>query len=167
MWGLRDYEHRRAVNALEARTYNGAIRCGSRPIPSRSIRSTGTAWWRRPPSSHSRRWIPWPRKSIPRASSKFATSPRRPHHAGREEFIHRARGFWTGRNIPSPKPKLCNLRRQGSIVGFSGSALFRNSALAHRRSPKPRRPEQSRTARPESSCRGGCRRHKAGSDRRS
>src|SRR5258708_5363499 len=23
MWGLRDYEHRRAVNALEARTYNG------------------------------------------------------------------------------------------------------------------------------------------------
>jgi inner membrane protein len=24
MWGLRDYEHRRAVNALEARTYNGA-----------------------------------------------------------------------------------------------------------------------------------------------
>jgi len=23
-WGLRDYEHRRAVNALEARTYNGA-----------------------------------------------------------------------------------------------------------------------------------------------
>lgn len=24
MWGLRDYEHRRAVNALESRTYNGA-----------------------------------------------------------------------------------------------------------------------------------------------
>ncbi len=24
LWGLRDYEHRRAVNALEARTYNGA-----------------------------------------------------------------------------------------------------------------------------------------------
>jgi inner membrane protein len=24
MWGLRDYEHRRAVSALEARTYNGA-----------------------------------------------------------------------------------------------------------------------------------------------
>jgi len=24
MWGLRDYEHRRAVNVLEARTYNGA-----------------------------------------------------------------------------------------------------------------------------------------------
>ena len=24
MWGLRDYEHRRAVNALEARSYNGA-----------------------------------------------------------------------------------------------------------------------------------------------
>ncbi len=24
MWGVRDYEHRRAVNALEARTYNGA-----------------------------------------------------------------------------------------------------------------------------------------------
>ena len=24
MWGLRDYEHRRAINALEARTYNGA-----------------------------------------------------------------------------------------------------------------------------------------------
>ena len=24
MWGLRDYEHRRAVNALEAQTYNGA-----------------------------------------------------------------------------------------------------------------------------------------------
>ena len=24
MWGLRDYEHRRAVNALEARTYDGA-----------------------------------------------------------------------------------------------------------------------------------------------
>jgi inner membrane protein len=24
MWGLRDYEHRRAVNALRARTYNGA-----------------------------------------------------------------------------------------------------------------------------------------------
>jgi len=24
VWGLRDYEHRRAVNALEARTYNGA-----------------------------------------------------------------------------------------------------------------------------------------------
>jgi inner membrane protein len=24
MWGLRDYEHRRAVNALEARTYEGA-----------------------------------------------------------------------------------------------------------------------------------------------
>ena len=24
MWGIRDYEHRRAVNALEARTYNGA-----------------------------------------------------------------------------------------------------------------------------------------------
>ena len=23
-WGLRDYEHRRAVQALEARTYNGA-----------------------------------------------------------------------------------------------------------------------------------------------
>jgi len=25
MWGLRDYEHRRAVNALEARTYNDAV----------------------------------------------------------------------------------------------------------------------------------------------
>jgi inner membrane protein len=24
LWGLRDYEHRRAVNALEARSYNGA-----------------------------------------------------------------------------------------------------------------------------------------------
>jgi inner membrane protein len=24
LWGLRDYEHRRAINALEARTYNGA-----------------------------------------------------------------------------------------------------------------------------------------------
>ena len=24
MWGVRDYEHRRAVHALEARTYNGS-----------------------------------------------------------------------------------------------------------------------------------------------
>jgi len=33
LWGLRDYEHRRAVNALEARTYNGAdpIRASAYP----------------------------------------------------------------------------------------------------------------------------------------
>ncbi len=33
LWGLRDYEHRRAVNALEARTYNGvdALRASAYP----------------------------------------------------------------------------------------------------------------------------------------
>lgn len=35
MWGLRDYEHRRALNALEARTYNGAdpLRVSAYPRP--------------------------------------------------------------------------------------------------------------------------------------
>jgi inner membrane protein len=35
MWGLRDYEHRRAVNALEARTYNGVdlLRVSAYPRP--------------------------------------------------------------------------------------------------------------------------------------
>jgi inner membrane protein len=35
MWGLRDYEHRRAVSALEARSYNGAdpIRVSAYPKP--------------------------------------------------------------------------------------------------------------------------------------
>jgi len=35
MWGLRDYEHRRAVNALEARSYNGAdpVRVSAYPKP--------------------------------------------------------------------------------------------------------------------------------------
>ena len=35
MWGVRDYEHRRAVNALEARTYNDAesIRVSAYPKP--------------------------------------------------------------------------------------------------------------------------------------
>jgi inner membrane protein len=35
VWGLRDYEHRRAVNALEARSYNGAdpIRASAYPKP--------------------------------------------------------------------------------------------------------------------------------------
>jgi inner membrane protein len=35
IWGLRDYEHRRAVNALESRSYNGAdpIRASAYPKP--------------------------------------------------------------------------------------------------------------------------------------
>jgi len=34
LWGLRDYEHRRAVHALEARTYNGAdpVRVSAYPV---------------------------------------------------------------------------------------------------------------------------------------
>jgi len=35
MWGVRDYEHRRAVNALSSRTYNGAdpVRASAYPAP--------------------------------------------------------------------------------------------------------------------------------------
>ena len=44
MWGIRDYEHRRAVNAQNARTYKGAIRSGFRLIHTGLRLSRGMEW---------------------------------------------------------------------------------------------------------------------------
>ncbi len=43
LWGLRDYEHRRASTPSKPALTTESTRCGSRPIPNLSIPSTGTA----------------------------------------------------------------------------------------------------------------------------
>ncbi len=119
MWGVRDYEHRRAVNALEARTYERRRPAARLRLSSRgSIPSTGTASSRPRRSLPSRRWSRSAQRSIPRASSKSATSRKKLPLLWPRKSPTSDACIWIGRSIRSPKRKLSNLRRRATSCVF-------------------------------------------------
>lgn len=129
-WGLRDYEHRRAVNALDARTYEGMD----------AIRTSAYPDWLNP-----FRWV-----GVIETDNLFATmevnslipevdpqeqmsihykSPETPVTIAAKKAISDA-CIWIGPSIPSPKQKRCNRLPDTSSASKICVMTIRQCALA-------------------------------------
>ena len=129
-------------------------------------RSTGMGSSKRPPFLRSRRWIRWPRKSIRRASWRFATSRKRRTSLAPRKIPIRGACFWHGRSIPSPKRKSLQPPQEGYIVRF-----FRTCAMCRfqewsRDAAADESASAGRAARQEFARRGRRLRNGEGPDRR-
>jgi len=118
MWGLRDYEHRVAVNALEARTYNGVdpLRASAYPTMTDPIH-----WYGVIETPAFLRCLPWmllDLRLIQKNEWVFVTNLRRPRSRSRRKNPMLAGRFWIGPSIRSRRQKCLSLPKRALLCIF-------------------------------------------------
>ena len=157
LWGLRDFEHRRAVNALAARTYQDAEPLRVSAYPTWLIPFTGTAWWRLQLSSPSPRWIRSARKSIPKARLEIRYKPEETPVtlAAKKSYLGRVYLDWA--QYPITETETLSSPESGYIVNFQDLRFVQLPSLLNRsQANRDRALRRRRSARPEPARRRRC-----------